>query len=97
MSLGDRVRDALGQPWAAAASASYPADVSANLELHRWGGTGAAVLLVLVAVLSELRRRRPSARLRLIHRAALFSAVLITGVASHFGATLVFGPTPLAW
>ncbi len=57
-----------------------------TLELHRWLGTGAAVVAVAAAVLTVRNGTRPT-----LVRAGLLAGAALVGVAAHFGGMLVFG------
>lgn len=83
--------------WLNAMSASYDGDLAQVLENHRWLGTGTAVLAVVVAVLSEVYRRRPVTMWRVAYRLSLFIAAAAVGLTGHLGGTLVYGVNYLAW
>ena len=83
--------------WLNAMSANYDGDLAQVLENHRWLGTGTAVLAVVVAVLSEVYRRRPVTMWRVAYRLSLFIAAAAVGLTGHLGGTLVYGVNYLAW
>jgi uncharacterized membrane protein/YHS domain-containing protein len=83
--------------WLNALSANYDGDLAQVLEYHRWLGTGTAVLAVVVALLSELHRRRPAPVWRMAYRLALLLAAAAVGLTGHFGGTLVYGVGYLKW
>jgi uncharacterized membrane protein/YHS domain-containing protein len=93
-ALGAVVAAILG--WAAASSASYPS-LELTLAFHRWLGTGAAVLIVGCAILSETAARRASRRNYRIYLVALTVSSVLVGVVGHLGATLIFGPGHFAF
>jgi uncharacterized membrane protein len=86
------VAAALG--WLLAWSGSGAGDVQL-LDLHRWFGTGAAVLLVLAWASAELDARR--ARRAFRSRILLISGACLIGVAGHLGGSLVHGVEYLSW
>lgn len=83
--------------WLNAMSANYDGDLAQVLEYHRWLGTGTAALAVVVALLSEVHRRRPATMWRVAYRLSLFLAAAAVGLTGHFGGTLVFGVDYLKW
>lgn len=83
--------------WLNAMSVNYDGDLAQVLEYHRWLGTGTAVLAVVVALLSEVYRRRPVTMSRVAYRLSLFIAAAAVGLTGHLGGTLVYGVNYLAW
>ncbi len=83
--------------WLNAMSANYDGDLAQVLEYHRWLGAGTAVLAVVVAVLSEVYRRRPVTMWRVAYRLSLFITAAAVGLTGHLGGTLVYGVNYLAW
>ncbi len=83
--------------WLNAMSATYDGDLARVLEYHRWLGTGTAVLAVVVALLSEVYRRRPATIWRVTYRVTLFLAAAAVGLTGHFGGTLVYGVDYFKW
>jgi len=77
--------------WFAASEES----ASETLTLHRWTGTGAAGLVVILAIvaLADARRDRRS----WLFRVLLLTAAVIVGIAGHFGGQLVHGTGFLDW
>lgn len=88
-ALGALVAATLG--WAAASSATYPS-LELTLAFHRWLGTGAALLVVGCAILSESAARKDSRRLYWSYFVALTVGSVLIGVVGHLGATLIYGP-----
>jgi uncharacterized membrane protein/YHS domain-containing protein len=88
-ALGALVAATLG--WAAASSATYPS-LELTLAFHRWLGTGAALLVVGCAILSEAAARKGNRRLYWSYFVALTVGSVIIGVVGHLGATLIYGP-----
>ena len=74
--------------WLFAASGAG-AGAASLLMIHRWLGTAAAAALVVAAVCNERDARR-GVRSRVV-RVLIFAAMLLTGVAAHFGGLLVHG------
>ena len=83
--------------WLNALSANYDGDLAQVLEYHRWLGTGTAALAVVVAVLSEMRRRRSAPVWRIAFQLALLLTAVSVGVTGHLGGTLVYGVDYLKW
>ena len=78
--------------WAAAVSKEYAEDYLRMLWLHRWFGTFAGVLVVLVACLSQLAHvQRQKVSIRAAYRVGLVLASVIIAFTGHFGALLVYG------
>lgn len=88
-SLGAIVATTLG--WAAANSATYPS-LELTLSFHRWLGTGAALLVVGCAILSEAAARKDNRRLYWWYFGTLTVGSFLIGVVGHLGATLIYGP-----
>lgn len=87
-----------GLGWAAGAFAYYPGDLSQTLWLHRWIGTGASVLILLTAIVSELTRRlTKNARLIVAYRMLLVFASITMGITGHLGAVLIYGFNYFTW
>jgi uncharacterized membrane protein/YHS domain-containing protein len=83
--------------WLNAMSAHYDGDLAQVLAYHRWLGTGTAALAVVVALLSEMHRRRPTTVWRVAYRLALLIVAAAVGLTGHFGGTLVYGVDYLKW
>lgn len=83
--------------WLNAMSANYDGELAQVLEYHRWLGTGTAVLAVIVAMLSEVHRRRPAAIWRVAYRLSLFLVAAAVSLTGHLGGTLVYGLDYLKW
>lgn len=83
--------------WLNAMSANYDGELAQVLEYHRWLGTGTAVLAVVVAVLSEMHRRRRAPAWRIAYQLMLLFAAVAVGLTGHFGGTLVYGVDFLKW
>ncbi len=66
-----------------------------TLLLHRWVGTGGALMLCLTAWFSEhdVAQRSRS----VVTRAWIYGSALVIGVTGHFGGLLVHGPNFLDW
>jgi len=77
--------------WAAASSANYPS-LELTLAFHRWLGTGAAILVIGCAVLSEAAARKDNRKLYWSYFVALTVGSALVGVVGHLGATLIYGP-----
>jgi uncharacterized membrane protein len=77
--------------WFAASEES----ASETLTLHRWTGTGAAGLAVILAIVALADARR--ARRGWLFRALLLASAMIVGIAAHFGGQLVHGTGFLDW
>lgn len=77
--------------WAAASSATYPS-LELTLSFHRWLGTGAALLVVGCAILSEAAARKENRRLYWWYFGTLTVGSVLIGVVGHLGATLIYGP-----
>ena len=67
------------------------------LETHRWLGTAGAAWLVLLAVVSEVSRRRPGGPWRGLYRAGLFLAVPAVAATGYFGGAMVYGLHEYDW
>jgi uncharacterized membrane protein len=92
-AAGAAAATALG--WLEAAFGGYTGSASQTLTLHRWTGTSAGLLAVIVAALSELEARR-GVRTPLF-RVTLLMAALLVGVAGHLGGILVYGDSYFNW
>ena len=68
---------------------------SLPLFLHRWLGTAAAVLLVIIAAVTEIDARHD--RRSVFARVLLFAGALLTGLAGHFGGIVVHGENWFDW
>ncbi len=82
--------------WAAAAFSNYPT-LAQTLTLHRWVGTTASILLIGCAILSEISARKNNVKFYQIYIGILLVAALLTGLAGHLGATLIYGPDHFAF
>jgi plastocyanin/uncharacterized membrane protein len=68
------------------------------LETHRWLGTAAMTLAVLVLILSEMSHRQiHRAGLRGAFRVALFASAALVGVTGFFGGAMVYGIHEYDW
>ncbi len=83
--------------WLNAMSANYDGELARVLEYHRWLGTGTAALALVLALLSEVYRRRPAIIWRVAYRVSLFLTAAAVGLTGHFGGTLVYGVDYLKW
>jgi len=88
-AAGTVVATVLG--WFAASEES----ASETLTLHRWTGTGAAGLAVILAIVAFAGARR--GRHRWMFRVLLLASAVIVGIAAHFGGQLVHGTGFLDW
>lgn len=83
--------------WAAAAFASFPGELTRVLFLHRWVGTGTAVLAAIAAGLSEASRRKERPGLRRACRLTLFGSAALAGLSGYLGGALIYGPEHYTW
>lgn len=83
--------------WLNAMAANYDGDLAQVLEYHRWLGTGTAALALVLALLSEVYRRRPATIWRVAYRLSLFLTATAVSLTGHFGGTLVYGVNYLKW
>lgn len=88
-ALGAAIASPLG--WSAAIDAVYPT-LESVLSWHRWLGTASGALIIVCAILNEVAVRKENPALSKAYLIILLITVILTGVASHFGATLVYGP-----
>lgn len=83
--------------WAAGSHASYPGELAALLDQHRWVGVATAAATVMTAIFSELHQRGGGAKVTFGYRVTLVLAAAFIVVAGHLGGNLVFGPDHLRW
>ncbi|MFA9480478.1 DUF2231 domain-containing protein [Phycisphaerales bacterium AB-hyl4] len=63
----------------------------AGLSAHRWLGTAVVGWFVVLAMLSELARRRNSGRWLWAYRFSLLVGVALVGTTAHMGGVIVYG------
>lgn len=71
-------------------------DEETLLTLHRWNGTGIAVLTLLALWLGERRARQQPLR-NGMYRTALFATALLVGLNGYWGGLMVYGPEQHQW
>ncbi len=79
--------------WSSAQTAGYSGSTEWILTTHRWLGVSTAIFGVLAAAVAILSRVWADPRLLNGYRVAMVFAVILVGVAGHFGGSLVHGET----
>ncbi|MCC6425953.1 MAG: PSD1 domain-containing protein [Phycisphaerales bacterium] len=90
-ALGAIAAAALG--WSSAETAGYSGSTAWILTTHRWLGVATAIIGTFAALTATISQSFGDLRLLRAYRTALVFAVLLVGVAGHFGGSLVHGET----